>query len=271
MNLSNILQRFVRDTRATALMEFAFSLPILLLCAFVLFEFATFHLARIKTDRASYMLANTMAQLPTVMRPRPGAPVQQYRTVDSSAVNQLLARADTLLPRSGRGGIKIVASSFSYVDQRFNTATSPAIPTNAPILLWGAVWQTAPEGVGEPSTVSTIARRATLPASIQNQPFTFDDADTQRAIASYGQFTCGARPESSLLVEVFFHYRPVFFNLFKNIDEPPINFLAEQTLVSRAFVRPRPEGDAIEAMNGDAVFNIPTNAYFTSRARGFCN
>lgn len=197
--------------------------------------------------------------------------MQQYRTVDNGGVSQLLARADTLLPRSGRVGIKVVASSFSYVDRRFNSSTSAPIPTNAPLLLWADIWQTTPQGVGDPSTISTIARRVTLPPSIRNQPFTFEDADTQRALSAYGPFTCDARPESSLLVEVFFHYRPLFFNLFRNIDEPPINFLAEQVMVSRAFVRPRPEGDAIEAINGHPVFNIPTNAYFDSRSRGFCS
>ena len=262
--MTSLLSRYAKDERATALMEFAFSLPVLLFCAFVMFEFVRFQLARIKVDKAAFMIANATTQLPVTMKQQSGT---SYGVVQDTALQALMNRFSALMPSTNRGGARLVISGLGYVDRTF-TITGVKVPTNKPIILWakgGHLGSPVPKSA---STVTALGTAETWSAALRMRPAVFTDPHTLGALAAYGNFECRTQPEHMVLVEVFYDYQPRFATLFGGLTELPVNFLNRTTMVSRAFLQPR--DNPIEALEGHAAFGAPSAAYIESKKRGFC-
>ncbi len=251
------LRDFIANESGATLVEFLVCLPFLIILSFAILEFSSLQLARIKTDKSAYIIANVITQLNRVEQT--GSP--NYYTIDVAQLDAILARVDGMLPSSTRVGAKIVVSGFTYMDRIFPAATGPAQQVNSPRLLWarGRVFGANPENSN--STVSLLGGNVTWSNAVQMQPFTFTDIDTRNAINTYGTFRC---PENVVLVEVWYDYQPIF-DVF-----PDFRYIQRRTLVSRAFLRPR-AGD-IEAIANDPSFNQPTALYQNTKTRGgFCN
>jgi hypothetical protein len=253
------LGQFARNTQGATLVEFLFAFPVLLLLAFVILEFSTYQLARIRTDKAAYQIASIITQLDRSEVKPIGQP--SYFTVEGSQIDAVLDRADFLVPHATRTGLKVVVSGFVAADRVFPVGGLTAQPVNSPLLLWakGRVFGTNPRN--SPSTISQLGSNIVWSSGLAAQPIQFLDTYTTNAISTYGAFRC---PENVVLVEVFYEYTPIF------TAAPIPHFISRQTLVSRAFLRPR-AGD-IEAIAGDSTFAIPMALYQHTKARGgFCN
>lgn len=261
-----LLVSYARDESAVAVIEFAVLLPILIFCGFVLFEFISFQLARIRVDKAAYTLANAITQL-QINSDRIGA--VPYTYVSDAAVLSILNRADQLLPGQARGHAKVIAVGFSYVDRLANVGGVGTTRVNKPVLLWAKGISIGPaQQRPAPSTVSIIRNNTTYGSNLYLRPFDFEDVQTTNAINLYGNFSCDLAPEHAVLVEVFYEYNPLFSPQFIDADMG-LDFFRPTTLSSRAFLRPR--GADIEALRGPGSnFNAPSQRYINSKSRGFC-
>lgn len=261
-----MLHSYARDESAVAVIEFAVLLPILIFCGFVLFEFISFQLARIRVDKAAYTIANAITQL-QISSDRIGS--VPYTYVSDDAVQSILDRADQLLPGQARGNAKVIAVGFSYVDRLANVSGGGTTRVNSPVLLWAKGISIGPaQQRPARSTVSIIGNDMTLGSNLYLRPFDFEDTQTTNAISLYGDFSCDQAPEHAVLVEVFYEYNPLFSPQFIDADMG-LDFFEPTTLVSRAFLRPR--GADIEALRGTSSnFNAPTTRYTNSKSRGFC-
>lgn len=252
------LKTFLRDDSGATLFEFLLLTPTLFILAFAILEFTSLQLARIRTDRSAYIIANIITQLSRAEQKPVGQP--SYFTVDDAQLDAILNRAEDMLPTATRMGAKVVVSGFTYMDRIYPNSTGPAQPVGAPVLLWakGRVFDANPQN--SPSTVSVLGSNVVWPSSVQMQRITFLDDNTRNAIATYGTFQC---PENVVLVEVFYDYAPIF----KVLEQ--YQFIDRRTLVSRAFLRPR-SGD-IEAVANSVSFNQPAAVYQNTKQRGgFC-
>jgi hypothetical protein len=268
----HLLFRFLRCTKGTSLIEFAFAFPVLLFCAFVLFEFVSFQLVRIRVDKSAFMLANAITQM-DVKTVKTGT--TSYGQINDDDLTTLLERFDEMVPQASRGGAKVIVSAFSYVDHYYDQFGTKQ-PVNAPIMLWARGMQFGQNNPpGSASTIEVLGNNDHWGKGIKMEKVKFIDANTKRALkAPYSDFECVGQPEHLILVEVFYDYVPVFSPLFANVHEPPLinfNFIKRHTVVSRAFLRPR--GADIEALEDNASFATPDSRYLGSKSRvnGFCN
>lgn len=251
-------QRLYSDTRASIFIEFAITLPVLLLLVFIGFEFVSLQLARIKVDKSAYLIANAVSQLP--VREQRTALGNNFRTISDSQLAALLTESDTLLPQATRENAKVLVSGFTMIEQLNDTLTAPARAVDAPLLLWAKGRAIGASDLAAESTTGVLGSATEWPRSIQLSPIRFSDSNTQQALARYGNFACA---ENVILVEVFYTYVPAF-NFFIST-----NLLSRQTLSSRAFLRPR-QGD-IEGLEGSASFATPADSYDATLSRnGFC-
>jgi len=264
-----MMRRFFSSCRGNALIEFALALPILLFLSYVLFEFTSFQLAKVKVDKAAFMIGNAVTQLPVEAVKQGGA---TYGRIDGKLVQDLLERVDGLVPKGSRGGVKVVVSAFTYVDHYYPVGASRPKTMDAPILLWarGKLYGNNPDG--SLSTVRRLGRGVQWNSSIKMQKVEFIDADTLAALKPpYSNFEClKGEPEFVVLTEVFYDYKPIFANLVKGKD-PRVNFLKRTTMVSRSFLRPRALVPP-EALKDDAAFAQPHQDYLYSKGKinGFC-
>lgn len=253
------MTRFLRDDKAATLVEFAVTMPVLLILMFAILEFSALQMARIKVDKASYLIGNAITQLTRGEQKPTGQP--SYFTIDGGQVDALLQRLDVMVPRGTRVGTKVVVSSFTYVNRVYPVGATVPQPVNAPVLLWAKGYLLGSNPEGSASTIPALGGNVAWGRGIQMQRVTFNDSQTQEAITRYGMFGCD---ENVVLVEVFYQYAPMFGLL------PDMEFIAPRTLTSRAFMRPRT--GAIEAVAGDASFNAPAATYqYTKTRGGFCN
>jgi hypothetical protein len=253
-----IAGRFRRDIRAVTAIEFAVVLPILVFLAFVLFEFVYFQLARVRADKAAYLVAAAVTQLS--VREQNAGGGTTYQSIRNNEIEALLRESENLLSESTREGAKVVAASFTYIDQLQPNLLAPPQPYNAPALLWAKARVFDANPSDSASTIAALGSGTAWPSSLRMQRVVFQDADTQSALGSYGGFSCG---ENVVMVEVFYEYRPLF-RLFAEVD-----LIQAQTFVSRAFLRPR--GGDIEAIEDDASFDRPADSYLATKSLGeFC-
>lgn len=257
-NFFCVSKRVGADTRGSILIEFAITLPVLLFLFFVGFEFISFQLARIKVDKAAFLIANAVSQLQTTENKTPSG--EPFLTINDVDLRALLEQSDSLLPNSSRTRAKVLVSSFTMIERLNDTVNSPARIVDAPLLLWARGWKSGAINLEALSTIPILGDATEFSKNIQLSPITFRDDNTRLALSRYGNFACG---ENVVLVEVFYEYQPQF-TLFSNT-----NLLSRQLLNSRAFMRPR-LGD-IEALSGNAQFSTPADSYEITKFRdGFC-
>lgn len=252
------LKRIGTDSRAAILIEFAVTLPVLLFLFFVGFEFISFQLARIKVDKAAFLIANAVTQLQATENKNPSG--DSFRSINDLELRALLDESDTLLPNTTRARAKVLVSSFTMIDQLNDTVNVPPRAVDAPLVLWARGWKSGTTDLEALSTIPILGAATEFSRNIQLSPIAFRDNNTRLSLSRYGNFACG---ENVVLVEVFYEYEPQF-TLFRDT-----NLLSRQLLNSRAFMRPR-LGD-IEALSGNAEFSTPAASYQATKLRdGFC-
>lgn len=206
-----ILSRFVRNDSASSLIEFALSLPILLLMFLGATEVTRYILVMQKVDNAAYTIADIITRTEAAIS-EPAQPGSLTVATLDDAINTL---DDLIAPYDTLGRTTVIVTSFQKPDA-----------TSDPIIRWQKA-----QGVLGASIVSSISGTApinTQPA-LRNAPVGFSPTVAQ-SIAQYGGMK---NRENVIAVEVFYRYNTITGGAFFG------DFLEGSIIKRSAFFNPR--------------------------------
>lgn len=192
------MKTFKQEAAGVALLEFAFTLPVLLAVFFAGVELTRYVIILQKVDKTAY----TIADLVTRSAPATSYPASSGE-LDRDEMDDIFATFDDLMQPFGdaTSGIVVVTS----IERPVGVAT--------PIVRW----QVAGGGTltGQISNVNRLSTALITPA-VRNTPVNFDgDIDTAFTVA--GPMEEG---ENIIIVETFYQFDPLFGLTLQFFDTP---------------------------------------------------
>lgn len=244
--MKQLITRLYRSEQAVALIEFAITLPVLVLLLFGSIEVARYMMIVQRVEKTAYSMTNMVAQF---MKATPDGGTGQ---ISNTAMQGVFNQFHRLMQPFGRGGPGAVTNGIVSFDSVIHIASS-----NKNFVRWErtgggtcADCETRP-----PSIVVYPAVSGTMDHRFSTTPGTFYNCPDARFNAHYSSLISGMLDNENFIVgQVHFYYEP----LLNRIG----TFRLPARMISRAiFIHPR-NGDLLDA---DPAFVAPTER------QGRCN